>query len=394
MAKRKIKATTVSNKNTNTKPKSGLWTNVKFFFSTLFSNPNCVEGRKKPWYAALIIAIVSCFVATLATMVSYFSRSGGSFFTTPNYGFDTSLVDFEKALNDNDVSMKIENGKMTVVESDWNKMCKDPSGNQKAFYGHYYTVNQVTLQPEAGAASDATPTVPTSETKTYCDLVVYFINNTTLGDKTTYTYATEVLLKGEDPNFSVLANTTVSTFSTNLIVFGENEFSAFKKPSGTESVVQAINGKYDFNVNFNIKDLYKQDMNGKQYESKAGTAAYRNEIMTSYQSFFAASWESTKVTVAWQYTGIAYAINFGLIFLFGLMVFLMTRGKNNPFREYTFLDGLKIAAWASICPALLSLAGFLSLFAKYSMFIFLFLMGMRMMWMSTRTLRPYQPEQQ
>jgi len=394
MAKRKIKATTVSNKNTNTKPKSGLWSNIKFFFSTLFSNDKCVEARKKPWYAALIIAIVSCFVATLATMVNYFSRSGDAFFNSPVSGFDTSLVDFEKSLDDNNVSMKIENGKMKVAESDWNKMCKDPSGNQKAFYGHYYTVNKVTLQPEAGAASDATPTVPTSETVTYCDLAVYFIDNATLAGKTTYTYATEVLLKGEDPNKSVLGDTTITTFSTNLIVFGEDEFSAFKKPSGTESVTSAINGKYDFNVNFDLKDLYKKDMKGNEYESKPSTAARRNDVLASYKSFFAASWESTKTVMAWQYTGIAYAINFGLVFLFGLMVFLMTRGKNNPYHEYTFLDSMKISGWASAAPAILALSGFLSFLSSYSMFIFLFLMGMRIMWMSTRTLRPYQPQQQ
>lgn len=394
MAKRKIKATTVSKKDANKKQKSGFLKSIGFFFSTLFSNPNCVEGRKKPWYTALIVAIASCFVATLATMVNYFSRSGAAFFDLPNYSLDTSLTDFEKALDDNGVSMKIENGKMSVNAEEWKKVCKDNEGNQKNFYGHYYTVNKVTLKQESGAASDALPTVPTSETITYCDLAVYFVDNTTLAGKTTYQYAAEVILKGEDPNFSILANTTSKDFATNLIVFGENEFSAFKKPAGTETVNSAINGKYDFGVNFDLKDLYKQNMKGHAYDSNAMTAARRADVLASYKLFFAAAYESTKTIMAWQYTGIAYAINFGLVFLFGLMIYLMTRGKNNPFREYKFIDGLKISAWASITPALLALLGFLPFFASFSMFIFLFLMGMRIMWMSTRTLRPYLPQQQ
>lgn len=388
MAKRKIKATTVSNKNTNKKEKSGFFQAISFFFSTLFSNDKCVEARKKPWYAALIVALVSCFVATLATMVSYFSRSGGSFFAAPNYALDTSLVDFEKALNDENVSMKIENGKLSVNKEDWKKVSKDPEGHQQQFYGHYYTVENVVVKSEGADA--------TTETVTYCDLVVYFVDSATLNGKTTFAYAAENILgvEGEDPNFKILHNTTETVYKTNLIVFGEDGFAAFKKPEGTTSYASGLEGKYDFGVNFDLKDLYKQNMKGKAYESEPMTAARRADVVNSFTAFFTASWESTKTVIAWQYTGIAYAINFGLVFLFGLMVYLMTRGKSNPFREYKFLDGLKISAWASITPALLSLVGFMPFFSQFAMFIFLFLMGMRIMWMSTRTLRPYgQPQQ-
>ena len=71
----------------------------------------------------------------------------------------------------------------------------------------------------------------------------------------------------------------------------------------------------------------------------------------------------------------------------GLMVFLLTRGKTNPFRIYTFWDCQKIAYWAVPAPSVISLAlgFFMSNFALVS---FALVVGLRVMWLSMRTLRP------
>ncbi len=386
MAKRKLKATTVNQTQKKEPKKNSFWEGLKFFFSSLFSNDTCVEARKKPWWTGLIIALLSCVVATLPTMVSYFSRSGSAFFDAPTNAMDTALVEFEKALSDNNVSMKIENKKLTLTvddEAKWNSICKDNGGNQQDFYGHYYTINNVVLGEDGKAKA---------ETKTYCDLAVYYVkaDKLALVQKTIMEYASAEILAKQDPN-AVLNNGVKAEdkYSTNLIVFGEDSFVAFKKPVGAETYAAAIQGKYDFGVNFDLKDLYKQNMKGVAYKSDLGTAAHRDEVMKAYSNFFAASWESTKNTIAWQYSGIAMAINAGLVLLFGLMIWLMTRGKQNPFHEFSFLDSEKIAWWSAAAPAILSLIGFMPFFANFAMFIFLFLMGMRTMWMSTRTLRPY-----
>ena len=134
MAKRKIKATTVKPTQQKEKKSSGLWANIKFLFSTLISNDRCIEGgTKKPWYAAICVAIVACIIAVIPTMVSYFTRSGASFFSGQNYSLDTSLTEFEKALHDENVSMKIEDNKLTVNEEDWKKVCKDKDGNHSCY---------------------------------------------------------------------------------------------------------------------------------------------------------------------------------------------------------------------------------------------------------------------
>lgn len=384
MAKRKIKATTVKPTQQKEKKSSGLWANIKFLFSTLISNDRCIEGgTKKPWYAAICVAIVACIIAVIPTMVSYFTRSGASFFSGQNYSLDTSLTEFEKALHDENVSMKIEDNKLTVKEEDWKKVCKDKDGNQADFYGHYYTVKESKLVTEEGS-SEAKPVM---KDVTHCDLAVYYVSDAKLAGSSLYNYITTVILAKNDPNTGL--NTVETAWSTNLIVFGEESFVAFKQPSGTASYKAAMQGKYDFAEKFDLKNLYSENMKGEAYEHIYGTAAHRDDVLEAYKGFFAASYESTKIALAWQYTGIAFAINVGLVFLYGLLIFLMTRGKKtNPFHVLTFWQTQKISYWESLAPGILSLIGFIPLFANFTMFLFLFLMGARTMWMSTRQLRP------
>ena len=72
----------------------------------------------------------------------------------------------------------------------------------------------------------------------------------------------------------------------------------------------------------------------------------------------------------------------------------MTRGKKtNPFHILTFWQTQKIAYWESLAPGILSLLGFIPFFSQFAMFFYLFLMGMRTMWMSTRQLRPQYDQQ-
>ena len=203
-----------------------------------------------------------------------------------------------------------------------------------------------------------------------------------------------MILAKNDPNAGL--NTTETTWSTNLIVYSEEMFIAFKKPSGANSYVGAVQGKYDFAQKFDLKNLFSEDINGKAYEHAYGTIEHRNDVIESYKGFFAVSYESTKNGLAWQYTGIAFAIDIGITFLYGLLIFLMTRGKKtNPFHILTFWQTQKIAYWESFAPGVLSLLGFIPIpfFSQFAMFFYLFLMGMRTMWMSTRQLRPQYDQQ-
>ena len=75
----------------------------------------------------------------------------------------------------------------------------------------------------------------------------------------------------------------------------------------------------------------------------------------------------------------------------GLMMFLLTRGKNNPNRGLTFFITCKIDAWITFTPALLGMIlGFIWNAAAGLGFIVL--IGLRTMWLSMRQLSPTQQQ--
>ena len=89
----------------------------------------------------------------------------------------------------------------------------------------------------------------------------------------------------------------------------------------------------------------------------------------------------------WIQIGICLGVNGGLTLILGLVVFLMTRGKNNPNREIKWYQSFLIVFYASLCPAILSLAfGFL--FTGMEIMLYVITFGFRVMWMSVKSLRP------
>ena len=77
----------------------------------------------------------------------------------------------------------------------------------------------------------------------------------------------------------------------------------------------------------------------------------------------------------------------GLVFVMGLLVFVLTRGKNNMFNYLTFIDTQKIVWWACLTPAILAMIlGFI--LTNFAQMMFIVLLGLRVMWISMKQLRP------
>lgn len=94
-----------------------------------------------------------------------------------------------------------------------------------------------------------------------------------------------------------------------------------------------------------------------------------------------------RVASSWVTTGIMAAISLGVMLLMGFMIWLLCRGKNNPFRMYTILDGFKIAAWCALTPALITVP--LAFLIKGLPDVwFPMLLGIRCMWLTMKSLRP------
>ena len=83
------------------------------------------------------------------------------------------------------------------------------------------------------------------------------------------------------------------------------------------------------------------------------------------------------------YFGVYFAVNFFM----ALMIFLMSRGKNNPNNYLNLWHCIKIDWWACFCPGLLAMIMGFIFPSNATMFYVLFL-AMRIVWLSTKELRP------
>jgi hypothetical protein len=330
-------------------------------------------------------------VAMIVVMYSAFTATGASFLNSPVYGLDNSLVDFDQTLVTKNLSLTVSDQLMTVTggTASWEAAFPTKTtlgqANPNNAYVHEYK-ETVIIDPRTSSStatsssiSSSLPTAPYQTEKIVCDLAVYWAGSSTLDD-----YYTTFVWKraGDFPT---------STSKTNIIVLNETGFAAYKLPTSSTAQNSKIVGKWDSAwVNnpsrvFDLKSLATMSSHGVAYTGTTASELSTNTL-ASWKEIFADGYESSKIKSAWISTGIYFGVYAGLTLILGLTVFLMTRGKTNPFRIYTFWECQKIAYWAGLSPALLALFGFLA--PSYAPLIFIFLYGMRVMWMSMKSLRP------
>jgi len=366
------------------KPKkqpSRFWTGTKDVLKTLISNDACVDKRTSKWWIAIIVALASVAVAVAPYSYYNWKSVGGNILTEPTYGIKEGLVAFDEdvAKQSGISSIEVDASEKILLVDGWKNAY--PSSR----YDYSATYQQQKIVTSTDSASSVSVTY-TTETVTEVRFSVYYLES--VGDAFRADYTN--ILTGSDANQN-------TTYSVSTLFLGREEFYLIKKPAGssTSSSVAYLNGKYDgFKKDFSFKDLVKQDLDGKAYTVNPDTVtednyeSYVTQVTATMSSFFTQSFASTVYISGWFGTGVAWAIDIALIFLMGLMLFLMTRGKNNPFRAYTFWDTQKMGYWAAIAPALLALIVGFIWNNSYSLFFFLFLYGLRIMWMSMHSLSP------
>ncbi|MEG2052748.1 MAG: hypothetical protein RRZ92_02150, partial [Bacilli bacterium] len=151
-----------------------------------------------------------------------------------------------------------------------------------------------------------------------------------------------------------------------LLILGKDTYTIYKFPNNKTNY-SATGGDY-----LNLKDI-KSLSEVKTYED--------------WQKFVELGYMNTKNKNCLVQTSIMLGINAGIVLLMGLMFFILTRGKANPYRSYTFWECMKISFWSMLSPAILSLVfGFF--LTQFATLIFVLIFGVRAMWLSMKQLKP------
>ena len=300
--------------------------NIKLFFASLISNNSAIDGaRKKPWYAAIIIFFVSIILSVIPGSVSQLKQKGESYFTNTTYLFREASYEFSKDINKPEYS-----DKMYVIKGE-----KDSTLAGDSSINFEYLFEQVTYNFTYAVSEDDFTFKKASFIEAGHSFVIFGSN-----------YAYIRLVNPNDHTKAVVELSCRNAYKK----ISANEF---KEALDTnEDKTTAINNTWD----------HWKTLTGKLYNQ-------------------------TRLTVTGSNLLIMSAINVGIALIMGFMVWVLCRGKNNPYRLFNVWECFKIAFWASLSPAILTVGlGFL--IKNFAMTLFPLLLGVRTMWLTMKSLRP------
>ncbi len=339
---------------------------LKLIFQSLFSNAPIMEAKIQPWYIALIIFVVSILLATFPTYTQINNREGSNFLSGNTYSIENALVLFSETLEEGNVDLVVTNrdeADVTIAELDnqgtaWESVFTQTLAAHPTFPFFQYTVNnQVRLR-------------------------VFYQNGNS--DEVTGAFANALLALpiGDDNigSFLLLGNAAVYMYVYNPAALTANTATG-------EGFTTAFSGTYDaIPAGTNLGNFVLTDVDGNTINT-SDLVLYTRVVFDNWLNFFDQSFAYSKSVLLLAQTGLTFVVNAIMALLMSLVIFIMTRGKNNPNKHFKFSDTMKIGAWALLSPALVTIiAG--ALFPEFAGTAFVLFVGLRLMWLSSRYLRP------
>lgn len=350
---------------------------LKFFGVSLFSNQTCVSGRKRPWYLALFAFFFAIILALVPQVVQISNQKGSAFLYSTTYDADLGLEAFTNTLNNEDINL------VTY---------KDALGKNRFGFNTVADSEKWTaLTAQTGGHFEYKKLVSGTEATTEVRFKVFLAFGKTDGNTNAYlllhdekTGINSTLTKPEE---GAADNGYVKPVS--YAIFGDEEiFIVIYAPDKVigKNYNAFYTGDYSNipateNSHVNLKNLMKTDL----FDTNSPNAT--SVLDSAWITFLNNGYVNVRNLLLITTISIMGTIFIFVNIVFGLSIFLMTRGKNNPNRDIKIGDAYKIGAFAATAPALLAMI--IGLFApSMNSIAYLALYGLRVMWMSMRTLRP------
>lgn len=344
--------------------------NVKLFLKSLFSNNACVEGgRTKPWYAALIIFFLSIIVSIVPIFVQTITKNGSDFIKSRTYTYEIGAQRFVETLDAKELKLEVrsyEGSKyLDVNQEAWDATFEATVELQNHTYHVFQHKNAEDL----------------------VDFEVYYVNEWTNANLNEIINSVKTVdeAKGE-----VKWNKRSSTF----LAIGKEEFLTYQYNLNSNSAIGNCYGDYkNLDEGFTFASLARVETKDGVLNLKDGNlnennySTYTSGVWNNWKGFFDKGFIYNKYQSTWRMTLLMFGVNAGITIFMGFMIWVLTRGKNNPYRIYTVFECQFIAAWTTVTPAILA-CGLGFLLSQFAQVIFPLLLGVRIMWLSMKTLRP------
>ncbi len=335
-------------------------------FKGIISNQACIDnGKEAPWWLAILFLIFGMIIPLIPNFVSLNNAYGSSFLANGTFGLDANITKASVALKSEGKHLNVSKGLLSYSDTTHNY--SDPIyTSTDTRYGEYNFMMYYT-NFKGSDLNNFINKLTTTE---------YVLDSKTVYDKTTDP-------KGEVsryiPSFVVLTEDTLVA----AIYKSRNTNRAGNTPGGL-NWLNTAEGDLLARVNEGLTSTTEAEV--------ANNKADWEKCFNSWRGIFNETFLMQKETNKWNTTLIYLGVYAGLIIFLGLMLFLLTRGKTNPFSQtLNFWHTQKIAYFLSFTPAVLALVvGFIFAGNIFGQMGFIMLISLRAMWASMRQLRPIQ----
>ena len=337
--------------------------NLGNVFKSLISNQAAVDGAKEaPFWIGIIFLVLSVCLPVIPIIVSQQKVDGASFVSSYNYGADRGLANTTQQLKADGYVFKVEGGTLSFNKNTSEESVADDIITKKKADGSDYQVYNFRFyitEKTGGALQDFI---------THLTEISYVQQST---DVYTANYET----------------TDLKPYKSSFIVITPNTMAvALYKSETTETAATSLGGLNWANTP-DVNNLLERLDN----DTSLKDAARRDNIFGNWKVLFTETYVSQRNISTRNMSLIYLGVYTGLVFFLGVMIFLLTRGKNNAFNYLKFHTCQFIAWWASFTPAVLGMVlGFVMASNIIGQMGFIVLVSIRIMWLSMRQLRPIQ----
>ena len=353
---------------------------LKDSFGSLVSNDRALAAAKtSPIWLTIIIFFLAVLLPLVPITTSYASVSGASGVNANSYGLKNTVSHF---------ALEMYKDGNTLVVNDENQL-DITNTDVTPIYEYKNSITNLTELRVFVAGYD-------NKGKTTAE-----INGKTKTVKNQEKYVNDIY---ENFKEVVSEEGDTKTYSmSSFMVFFKDVYTFFTFKQGTDVAGTSFQGDYkSFKPGTDLYKLLVESSKTTEITKPASSEEIKtmlannveieNTIFNNYKTFLKVSYRTAKDRSTLYSTLIFGGIYLGLSLLMALIIWLLTRGKNNPFNYMSLLTTFKIESWISLAPGLIGLLLGLILPLQMSIKMMLFIapLGFRVMFLLTKQLRPMQ----
>ena len=343
---------------------------VKDGFASLVNNAAAIRGAKAgPLWLTIVMFVLSVFLPVVPIFVSNITTKGDSFLSSYTYGLERYVTKVAMDLEDAGYTLGVDGNHLLTVKVNGNDVD----------YTNYGANEPLASYKDEVTGEYAFQLYISNATKTSEQKEVYNAVSAR------YYAATTITGAEYDKN-----NASAYYRPTYMILFANNVFMQINK--GSKAVKNSLGGDYKTikeNNDYLAELLTVKNKEGETIAPDLTNRTYCDGVLKNFRKFLNKSYETLRIKNTFATSGIYLGIFFGLAIVMGFLMWLLTRGKNNPNNYYTPWLTMKIQGRLGLAPALITLiVGFF--LTSYAPLIYIMTIGLRAMWVSMKELRPVQ----